>query len=114
MDPVTASQAAGAITSPAGGGDPMVSVLTELVNLLKTGGPYVLSVLAGWWGFLKDREKTEVQEAAVAAAKGAYDQMVTLVAAQTSALVKMEATVAALTTVIAAQDRRRERERDSG
>lgn len=90
----------------------MVAILTEFVSLLKTGGPYALSVLAGWWGMKKDKEKDELQEAATAAAKATYDQMVTLVAAQTTALVKMEATIAALKDVITAQDRRRERDRD--
>lgn len=83
----------------------------QLVDVLKAGGPLALAVLAGIWAVKKDREKNTVQEQAITAAKAAYDQMVTLVASQTAALVKMEATVAALKDVITAQDRRRERER---
>ncbi len=83
----------------------------EAVAVLKVGGPYALVVFAALWAIKKDREKETVQAAAVAAAKASYDQMVTLVAAQTAALVKMEATLAALKDVITAQDRRRERDR---
>lgn len=84
----------------------------EMVALLKAGGPLALAVLAGIWAVKKDREKEAVQAQAAVAAKSVYEQMVTLVAAQTMALVKMEATIGALKDVISAQDRRRERDRD--
>lgn len=111
MDPATVTQTAGAVASAAGEGGSSIGLIRDIVDLLKTGGPYALSVIAGYWALLKDREKNEVQEKAVLAAKGAYDQMVALVAAQTTALVKMESTIGALKDVIAAQDRRRERDR---
>ena len=101
-----------ATTSAAGGeGGNLPGLVGEAVAVLKAGGPYALTVFAALWAIKKDREKEAVQAAAVAAAKAAYDQMVTLVAAQTMAHVKMEATLAALKDVITAQDRRRERDR---
>lgn len=109
MDPGAVTQTAGAVASAAGDGVPMVGLFSDFVNLLKAGGPLALAVLAGWWGFRKDREKNDVQDRATVAAKASYDQMVTLVAAQTTALVKMEATIGALKDVISAQDRRRGR-----
>lgn len=111
MDLATVTQAAGAAASAGGDGGSSIGFLRDIVDLLKTGGPYALSVLAGWWALIKDREKNEAVEKAAAAAKASYDQMVSLVAAQTTALVKMEATIGALKDVIAAQDRRRERDR---
>lgn len=96
----------------AGGGGDLPGLVGQLVVLIKTGGPLTLAVLAGIWAIRKDREKEEVQKRAVDAAKANYDQMVALVASQTAAMVKMEATVGALKDVITAQDRRRERDRE--
>jgi hypothetical protein len=104
----TAISQAVEVATPAvtGGGGSVVAPFMDFVIFLKTAGPTGLAVLAGWWGFRKDREKNEVQEKATAAAKASYDQMVTLVGAQTAAMVKMEATIAALTSVIQRMDDR--------
>lgn len=101
------TQAAEAVAPATGGGGGSITApFMDAVNFLKAAGPTGLAVLAGWWGFRKDREKNEAQEKAAAAAKASYDQMVTLVGAQTAAMVKMESTIAALTSVIERMDDR--------
>lgn len=102
-DTAAVAQVAQAVSG--GGGSAFLALVTEAVTLLKTGGPFAVAAMAGWWGWKKDREKNDVQEQAISAAKASYDQMVSLVSAQTAAMVKMEATIGALKDVISSLER---------
>lgn len=100
MDLATTSQAVTTAAQASGDVPSWLAPLRDAMEFLKTGGPYALSVIAAYWGFSKDREAKKTQESAAASAKAAYDQMVALVSAQTSAMVKLESTVDALKDVI--------------
>jgi outer membrane protein TolC len=99
-DPVSVAAAASQVADTG-----LLTPFTVAVEYLKAAGPLGLAVVAGWWGLKKDREKNEATEKALAAAKAAYDQMVTLVAAQTGAMTKTEAALSALKDVISTLER---------
>lgn len=80
----------------------------SFVDLLKAGGPLSAAVLMGWFALKKDKEAQKAVADGNAQFREIHDQMVGLVTQTTAAMVKMDATVAALAKVIESLERRLE------
>lgn len=70
--------------------------ITELMNALKTGGPYAMAAIfiVGWWLERHDRREKETHLRAV------YEKTVSLVEETTRTVGRMEAAVTALTDAL--------------
>jgi hypothetical protein len=75
---------------------------TSFANFLESTGPFGVAVLAGWWAWRKDREKSDLALAHNAQIREMYTQVVGIVGAQTAATTKMESAVSALKDAIVA------------
>lgn len=73
-----------------------METITELMNALKTGGPYAMAAIfiAGWWLERHDRREKETHLRAV------YEKTVSLVEETTRTVGRMEAAVTALTDAL--------------
>lgn len=80
--------------------DSVATGFGQVVEVLKTSGPWGLAVLGVYWGYMKEKEKTEATDKAQERNKASYDQLVTIVQTVTTAMVKMESAVTSLEKVM--------------
>jgi hypothetical protein len=74
----------------------------DFVDLLKSGGPLSVAVLAGWFAYKKDQEKNDAVAAAQSQMKEMYEKVLTLATAQTAATTQMAGAVVALKEAVVA------------
>lgn len=79
-----------------------MDALAQLVEVLRTGGPYAITALfiVGWWLERKDRREKEAH------LRGMYERTVTLVQESTRASDRMQAAITALKEAIHAMNGR--------
>jgi hypothetical protein len=89
----------------ASGGDPVAADFQVWVDLLKSGGPYGVSVAAVFFAIRKDGEAKEQAAKHAEELKAINVQMIALLGANTTAQVEMKGALSSLTTALSGVER---------
>lgn len=89
-----------------GGTEPAeTGFMREIIDLLKTGGPYTITAAAVYWGYRKDKDHNDASKEHNEQMQAMFNQVVNLTNTQTAAVSKMEGMIGALREAVNALDR---------